>query len=251
MTKPHSKIRKMFKERDLRIRTLKRKGFFLNWTAKKYGQIQFFLWPEMQVPPKWIQARTSILKKNAQILSVKIPRISFYVYPPRESVKELGFIPAVSFISRKEIHGHLNQSPGHELTHILLGQLNNWRSLPANGVFSEGICTYLDGTDTNRRRHAVSMRYNLKNKINLKKWYHHLPSQYYPLAGSLVQYLTEQYGWEKVHMFLKSLKGLRALSKTFREIFNTDLDTVEKEWRKWLLVIENKIGTEIIPCPNA
>lgn len=234
MTRSGSTIPDEFKQRDQRISALKRAGFFHDWTAKEVERIRFFLWPEMQMPPKWIQKRTAILKKNARLLGVRVPVISFYVYPSRELSKELGFVPAVSFISRREIHGHLNQSPGHELTHILLRNLNDWKSLPASGFFSEGVCTYLDGTGTDRRRHTASLRYKLKNKIDLRAWYRYLPSEYYPLAGSFIQYLTEQYGWKKVLKLLKSLKGPRALAKIFRETFGTDLNTAERDWRGWL-----------------
>lgn len=112
--------------------------------------------------------------------------------------------------------------------------------MPANGFFSEGICTYFDGTDTDRRRHAISLHYELKNRIDLRAWYRHFPSEYYPLAGSFIQYLTEEYSWKKVLKFLKSLKGPRALTKVFQETFSVDLNTTEQDWRNWLGMTENK-----------
>lgn len=218
------------------ILSLKEKGFFNSWPKKETEFITFFIYPNLVLPNGWIEKRMNIYKENTEKLSVIPPKITFYVYPSIDIVKDFGITPALTFIKAKEIHGHLKQSPGHELTHILLGEISPSEDLPANGLWAEGTCVYLDGTNTDRKKHTTSLNYSDEIiKTSWEKWRKNLPSDFYPLAGSIVQYCIEKYNWDTVKKFLKELRNYGENDeKISNEIFSLPYQELQKNWRKWL-----------------
>lgn len=126
------------------INNLKKEGFFDNWKIKKTEYIIFHIYPELDIPKDWAQERVNIYAQNAKILGINCPPcVDFYIYQSIDSVKNIGITPTISFIKQREIHGHLKQSAGHELTHILLGDINPSENLPANGLWEEALCVYI------------------------------------------------------------------------------------------------------------
>ncbi len=218
------------------IRSLKEKGYFNNWEKKETDLIDFFIYPGLELPTGWSEKRISIYKENAQKLGVKPPKISFYVYPSMDAGKEIGITPAITMIKNKEIHGHLKQSTGHEPTHILLGEISPSEDLPANGLWAEGICVYLDGTGTDRKKHALSL--NPTDEIlnaPWTQWRKNFPGNLYPLSGSIVQYCDGKYGWDKILDFVKRLKNYSDNDEVVSpEIFGITYGQLQDNWRTWL-----------------
>lgn len=224
-------------ETKINLNKLIKSGYFSNWQRESEGPINFIVYPGLILDSQWKQRRAEVYKENADKMGVNCAPVSFYVFPSLEAGKAIGITPAVSFIGVREIYGHLNQSPGHELTHILLGELNSTDNLPANGLWSESICVFLDGTNTDRHRHTLSLKYP-KEVIDTpwENWRERLPNNLYPLAGSITQYLDSVYGWDKI---LVLLKGLRKSSsndnKLCVEIFGKKYSELQKDWRDWLV----------------
>ena len=222
------------------VQTLGKQGFFDNWLKKETEFITFLVHPDTKLNEDWFKKRVATYKINAERLKIIPPKVIFYVYPSLEFGKERGVTPATSFIKSKEIHGHPHQSPGHELTHILLGEVNNTDNLPANGIWSEGLCVFLDGTNTDRRKHALSIGYaqDITN-ASWEKWRQNLPGNLYPLAGSIIQYLDGLFGWEKILVFLKELKNSGGNDAELSEgILNKKYSKLQEDWRKWLKLKE-------------
>src|SRR3989338_7983473 len=111
-------------ETKQRIQLLEKEGFFNSWPKREMELITFFVYPEFVVPENWIEKRVTIYKANAEKLRVKPPKIKFFVYPSMEDGRKIGITHAITFIKQKEIHGHIKQSAGHELAHILLGEIS-------------------------------------------------------------------------------------------------------------------------------
>ncbi|MDD3098671.1 MAG: hypothetical protein PHU82_02520 [Candidatus Pacebacteria bacterium] len=219
-----------------KIKELKKQGFYKNWGKKEFDLIIFFIYPNLKIDNEWFKKRINSYKKNAKILKVKPPKVNFFLYPSIEIGKKLGTTPAICFIKMKEIHGHLNQSPGHELTHILLGKINDSKNLPGNGLWQEGLCTYLNGTNTNQKKHALSLDISEETfNIPWESWSNHLPGSLYPLAGSIVQYIVKVYGWNKIILFLKKLRNsAKNQNKISLQIFKKSLEEIQKDWLKWI-----------------
>jgi len=228
------------KETKKNIQILRKQGFFDDWLRKETKFITFFIHQEARLDENWFKKRVDTYEANAQRLKIAPPKVAFYVYPSVEFGKEKGIIPAISFIKSKEIHGHPNQSPGHELTHILIGEINSTKNLPAHGIWSEGVCVFLDGTNTDYRKYVLSLNYpeNIKN-TSWGKWRRNLPNKLYPLAGSIIQYFDDLVGWKKILIFLKELKNLSSNdTELFKTIFNKKYHELQEGWREWLKLKE-------------
>lgn len=220
-----------------RIELLRRNGYFENWRVKNTENINFYIFPKLDIPIDWFEKRENIYKKNATLFEIKSPpKIEFYVYPSPDSVKDLGIVPAVSFLKKREIHGHLKQSAGHELTHILLGEINPSENFPPNGLWAEGICTYYDGTETDRRKHTTTLNYS-KDILSTgwSSWNENLPGDLYPLAGSIVQYCANTYELKEVLRFVKGMRdGGTNVESLCLEIFHVSYQKLQSDWEEWL-----------------
>lgn len=218
------------------IKLLKKRHYYDNWSIKKYPPITFVVHPSVKVEDNWYKKRLLAYQHNAKILQLSPPEVTFYVYPSIKAGEKLGIIPAICMIKEREIHGHLNQSPGHELTHILLGQINSSQNLPAHGFWQEGICTYLNHTNTDQKKHLLSL--NLPQSILTtpwQKWRIQIPGNLYPLAGSVIQYLVTTYNWKKLISFLANLKNLaQNQDKVALKIFSRPLSKIQQDWLHWI-----------------
>lgn len=223
-----------------RIQTLKKEGYFNSWPKKETEAITFFIYPDFVVPDGWIEKRATIYKINADKFGINPPKINFFIYPSIEIGKKMGLTPAITFVKAKEIHGHINQSPGHELTHVILGEINISENLPANGLWAEGVCVYFDGTNTDRKKHALSL--DLSDEIintSWIQWRKNCPDNLYPLAGSIVQYCVEKYGWPDVLNYIKGLKDFSANDETLcLKIFRVSYLELQNDWKMWLKQVE-------------
>ncbi|MBI5147706.1 MAG: hypothetical protein HZA37_00955 [Parcubacteria group bacterium] len=235
---------KWMEETKGRIDALQKEHFFDNWSKQKHGKITFYVYPTLNVPGGWFEQRAYIYRINAEKLGVKAPEVAFFAYPSIEVGREIGITPSITFVKERVIHGHIKQSPGHELTHVLLGELNSTDNLPANGLWSEGICVYLDGTETDRKKHALSL--NLKKEVLRTPWLEwrkNMPANLYPLAGSIVQYCEQQFGWNKVIEYLREVRKSGANDAEFSmRIFGFPYFELQKKWLGWL---EKEAGSGI------
>lgn len=219
-----------------RIQELQKEGYFNSWPKLKNGPITFFVNPGLYLSEDWTKKRLNVYEINAGKLRIRPPKIKFFVFPSMEAGQEIGITPAITFIKEKEIYGHLKQSPGHELTHILLGEINLSENLPANGLWAEGVCVYLDGTDTNRKKHANSLDYS-EEIINTpwSQWRKNLPGNLYPLAGSVIQFCDEKFGWKTIVKFLKAQRNFGENDEELsQKIFGISYQELQRNWREWL-----------------
>lgn len=223
-----------------RIQSLKTEGYFDSWTKQETELITFFVYPNFLIPDGWIEKRTTIYKINTGKFKIDPPKVNFFVYPSVEIGKEMGLTPAITFVKEKEIHGHINQSPGHELTHIILGEINTSENLPANGLWAEGICVYFDGTGTDRKKHALSL--DLSNMVidtPWVQWRKNFPDNLYPLAGSIIQYCVEKYNWHDVLNYIKELENFGVNDEMLSiKIFHISYLELQNGWKKWLKKVE-------------
>jgi len=219
-----------------KIKELKNKGFYNDWQKLIFGPITFFTPHSSDLNMDWFKKRFTAYKKNSKILKTKTPKVNFFVYPSKEFGQKIGIIPTVAFIKAREIHGHFNQSPGHELTHILLGEINSTENLPGNGLWHEGISTYLNETGTNQKKWVLSLNFS-EEIINTSwlKWNKDVSGNLYPIFGSIIQYLINKYGWEKMISFLKELKNsAKNQEKISIKVFKKSINDIQKDWIRWL-----------------
>lgn len=178
----------------------------------------------------------------SQFLSVDIPeKILWYLFPSYEEGKRLlgtlepnQAIPASLTIFT--IHGeHHQQTPGHELTHILSFYINDAYT-NSYKFLSEGLACYLD--QSGKDYHAVS--HNLLNQnqlipldkiIDLNDFRKYDPKITYPQATSFMKFLIENYGWERFKTLWLVRKNLK---EEFQKIYHKNFEEVEYDWLNFL-----------------
>lgn len=189
-----------------------------------------------------IAERERAYQKISRLLEVDFKeKIHWYLFPSYEDGKRLlgtlepnQAIPASLTIFT--IHSeHHQQTPGHELTHVLSFYINN-ASSNSYKFLSEGLACYLD--QSGKDYHAVG--HNLLNQnqlipldkiIDLNDFKKYDPKITYPQSASFVKFLIENYGWKKfkiLWLIKKNLKG------EFQKIYHKNFEDVENDWLNFL-----------------
>lgn len=63
-------------------------------------------------------------------------------------------------------------------------------------------------------------------------WRDNLPNKLYPLAGSIIQYLDQKFGWDTILKFIKTLKNNDEESLCF--IFGYSYEKLQDDWFLWI-----------------
>ena len=157
-------------------------------------------------------------------------KIKFFAYDNNEIAKRiigrtLGFAePAIGVI-----HSRVNQTPGHEITHILSRSING--KGPPNRLLDEGLAVFLNQTGGDRSAGARALlgKGNLPTVGDMLR---ELPDRWYGPAGAFVGYLCEQHGVGKFKQLWGAPKDSFAVS--FQRIYGKSIAEMDKEWRDYL-----------------
>ena len=208
---------------------------------KKYKTKNF----DFYYAPNSILARPGAIKKFAEkrerayaaickYLKIKDRRrIKFFVYDSNEVARKIigrnaGFAQSTVAI----IHSRINQTVGHELTHVLSRAING--RPPPNRVLDEGLAVFLDQS----KRDYFAVAKSLLTENNLPSFEDMLEAsktsseEWYPAAGAFVGFLCEKYGTKRFK-YLWAAKQT-TFKRDFRKIYRKRLSEIEKEWRDYL-----------------
>ncbi len=151
---------------------------------------------------EFIKTRERTFDSISHYLNVKLDRkIIYIVWSSRQEAKEflnlnIGFAIPSEYI----IHSASNQTPGHEMTHVISNYINNITF--KTGLINEGLAVHLDMADKDDKNNvlAAMKKYNI-NKISIKSfwdnWQKYSEDISYPLAGLFVGETIERYGKDK------------------------------------------------------
>jgi hypothetical protein len=117
----------------------------------------------------------------------------------------------------------------HEILHVIA--MNSWGVGPV--WLNEGLAVLADGTWQGQPLHAAAKALLDRDQLVpldelIKEFRTLAPAIAYPQAGSLIQYIADQYGIAAVKLLWQQE------SADFLHIVGKDLETVEKEWRAFL-----------------
>ncbi len=143
---------------------------------------------------EWAEKKINAFKYITKYLGVKWDDeiIKIYVFNDNFHGKFLGFNLGFSILNRYEIFTTINQSDGHELTHIISYKMANGKCIYSK-LINEGLATYLDlcSSHFHERSKNILKKDNciklLENEFESKK-------DNYTLSASFVKYLIENYG---------------------------------------------------------
>ncbi len=134
----------------------------------------------------------------------------------------------------------------HEIVHVLAMQMRPRGSYQAIISFiEEGLAVSLGGTTFNSPELCVNWAkqlYKSENMIPLDSLIRQL-SQYpadktYPLAGSFVKYLIDQYGMNYFKALYNQSMATQSCMMTLNDIYGKSIPELEEEWKNYLENIE-------------
>jgi hypothetical protein len=124
----------------------------------------------------------------------------------------------------------------HELTHLITNQLtdNPFAGIPA--WLNEGLSMYAEGElrASNQRAVDDAVRRNALLSLRAASGLPGKPEQvnlFYGQAYSVVRYLVDTYGAEKMSQLLATFKQGSNVSDALNKVYGFDLDGLESKWR--------------------
>jgi hypothetical protein len=129
----------------------------------------------------------------------------------------------------------INASGSHELMHVMAG--NTWGTKPKTWL-SEGFATFSDDRWHGYGLHDLG-KFLLHDKklVPLEKlidnFREHSDMVSYPQSGSLVKFIYEQYGAEKVKLLWKN-----GSAKDISRVLGIDVELLEKDWHRKLIAAD-------------
>ncbi len=130
----------------------------------------------------------------------------------------------------------------HELAHLLVRELtfNCFGGLPP--WLNEGLATYAEGPVTSSRQEALDEALAADNLISLQSLSSSFPAGHrgahlsYAQSQSLVAYLIDTYGWEKMRALLAAFQKGSTYNDAPLLIYGMDMEALDQEWRASLVV---------------
>jgi hypothetical protein len=160
-------------------------------------------------------------------------KVKFFIYDNDTVAKTLirqnaGFAQSTVGI----IHTKVNQTVGHELTHVLSRAING--RPPPNRVLDEGLCVWMDHKPADHlaegRRLLESN--NLPSASQMIEMLGGKDESCYSAAGAYVGYLLTKYGVEKFKELWGS--GKTSYDEQFARIYGKSQAEMDTEWRAFL-----------------
>lgn len=124
----------------------------------------------------------------------------------------------------------------HELTHLLTDQLtsNAFSSIPA--WLNEGLSMFAEGNLRSVNQNALNeaIRNNTLLSLRAASSLPGRPDQinlFYGEGYSVVRYMVDTYGAEKMSKFLATIKGGVVTNDALKQVYGIDQDALEANWR--------------------
>ncbi len=159
--------------------------------------------------------------------------IKMFVYDSNEVAQKVirqnaGFAQSTVGI----IHTKVDQTPGHELTHVLSRAING--RPPPNRLLDEGLAVWMNnsGRDHFAEGRRLLVAKQLPAASQIIEMLDNRDESCYPAAGAYVGFLLTKYGADK----FKQLWGARKESyeEQFQVVYEKSLSDMDAEWRIFL-----------------
>jgi hypothetical protein len=126
----------------------------------------------------------------------------------------------------------------HELAHLLVRELtfNCFGSLPT--WLSEGLAAYAEGSLSSFLQSALDEAVAADSLITLRSLSSSFPAAHgraslsYAQSQSLLTYLIDTYGWEKMRELLAVFQDGSTYDDALLRVYGIDMDALDQEWRQ-------------------
>lgn len=191
---------------EKRLKLIRLDEYAKNWEVVETENITFHIQHNHQLEDinNYCSAREDAFKENNTFFNASpYKKIDFYVWSDFEEGKkvlgeEIGFAnPDLCIINSK-----VNQTKGHEITHILCDFGIN--PSKKNRLINEGVAVAFDLTNRNRLELAKSINQdNFSIKDLMNEPFKFPENVVYPIGGALIEYLMEKKDKELIKRLLK------------------------------------------------
>lgn len=128
----------------------------------------------------------------------------------------------------------------HELAHLLVREMtfNCFGGLPT--WLNEGLAVYAEGPLTASQQSALDEAIAEDRLITLRSLSSSFPAAHagailsYAQSGSLVEYLIQTYGWEKMQELLAVFQDGSTYDGALLQVYGMDMGALDQEWRAFL-----------------
>jgi formylglycine-generating enzyme required for sulfatase activity len=225
-----------------------------NWKTYEANHFYFHVAPDSSLddPNKVAQfarVRDEAFEAVTTYLRARLPgKIHFYVYDSDEvALRVIGRTLGFAQPSERIIHARVNQTAGHEMTHVIAWHMS-YGGAP-NALLSEGLAVYLNQVpDDKHAQAAYALARNelepLGSMANQRA-----ASLSYPIAGSFAGFLLEAYGLERFRRLYGAAPGTWQESVT--KVYRMHPSAIEEQWHAFLRVrpFANSIGVKLTLVP--
>jgi|HigsolmetaAR202D_1030399.scaffolds.fasta_scaffold00767_15 hypothetical protein len=144
---------------------------------------------------------------------------------------------------------------GHELTHILIGDLafSCIGSVPT--WLNEGIAMYAEGDLEPGYQQILQQAIATNDLISLRSLNSNFSEQSnkaqlsYAQSYSIVAYLIQNYSQDQLLALFAALRDGQTTEAALQQVYQRDLDTLEAEWRRWIGAGASNVARPS-PTPN-
>jgi hypothetical protein len=134
------------------------------------------------------------------------------------------------------------QAPGlsHELAHLLVAQESHscFGDLPT--WLSEGMAKYAEGSVTTEDQALIDAANNDGTLVSIRSLSSSFPASHggaslsYAQSASIVTYLIEAHGWEKMQELMAVFKFGSSYDGALETVYGFDQIALDAFWREWL-----------------
>lgn len=206
--------------------------FFADWQTTETTHFRFhFQNMESGERERFAKSRENAFETINTFFGAVLPKkIDFFVWQSREDA--LKIMKTESGFAQPQygvIHANYQQTRGHEITHIITGNLAK-RQIKT-GLINEGTAVCFDQSSNNREEMVKTWLKANNAKINLKdiwvNWQKYPVELTYPLSGLFVGELISRFGQEKFLAFFGNQTYENALA-----IFGSETNLLIQEFER-------------------
>lgn len=228
-----------------------------DWKELDSGKVRLFYYGDREQRAKaLLEIATAALDRISKDAGVEPERtIKIYVYNSRQDMSDalvsrsatydaftttLGVVISDDTLLLLGPATGVEQTAAHELTHIVVGEAtDNPFHAPIPRWLDEGMAMYSEGALPDYNRQAVEQAISDDTLISVRSLsaYTGDPAQvdlFYGQSYSIVDYLLEAYGREKMVELLAVFKRGSHQEDALQEVYGFGLDSLDEQWREYV-----------------
>ena len=234
------------------------------WQTVSEGDVTLHWYAGKDVGPMLLEAATEGLQVLEEDLGIDLQEeVEFYIYGSSDDMRDAvlyiqDWAGGVAFseynIILMGVPPSIAEDWGrdtvrHELTHLVLGQYG--RSCVGGNRPSwleEGLAMYAEGEPSKQVTGDIKTAVRDNNFIPLRSLNGAFPahgdaaSLAYSQSYSVIQFLREEYGQEKIQELIKVLAEGEIYDDALERVYGVNVDGLEQQWRDW-------VGVPLRPAP--